>query len=323
MTGSQTRSVTAPDPGPDNGPDTSPGAGPGTSPDADSPAERISADWLTLREAADAAARESTRGPVADLLSARRPRRIVDVGCGTGSGGRWLQDQLVGDEEWVLLDHDPDLLAATARRLRARGAKGPISTRCDDVAGLDAILATAQTPTLVIASALLDLLTAAQIERLVAAAARHRTPMLLALTVTGGLSADPRHPDDQLVAGAFDRHQRRGGRCGPQAATTLEQAADSRGLRVDRLQTPWVLDASGGADAALLEQLVPDRARAAAEELAGGSAGAADATDETAGDPERARRWGEERLAQIRAGGLRLQIDHVDLLVREPADGAR
>ncbi|WP_460743726.1 methyltransferase domain-containing protein [Nesterenkonia halophila] len=294
--------------------------GPVTRPDAGSPAEPISADWLTLREAADAAARESTRDPVADLLSARPPLRIVDVGCGTGSGGRWLQDQLAGDEEWVLLDHDPELLAATARRLRARGARGPISTRCDDVAGLDAILATAQTPTLVIASALLDLLTAAQIDSLVAAAARHRTPMLLALTVTGGMSADPRHPDDHLVSGAFDRHQRRGGRRGPQAPATLEQIAGTRGLSVDRLQTPWVLDAAGGADAALLEQLVPDRARAAAEQLAGESAGAA---EETAGDPERARRWGEDRLAQIRAGDLRLQIDHVDMLVREPADDAR
>lgn len=306
------------------GPVTSPDAGPGTSPDAGSdagsPAERISADWLTLREAADAAARESTRGPVADLLSARPPGRIVDVGCGTGSGGRWLQDQLAGDEEWVLLDHDPELLTATARRLRTRSARGPISTRCDDVAGLDAILATAQTPTLVIASALLDLLTAEQIDSLIAAAARHRTPMLLALTVTGGMSADPRHPDDHLVSGAFDRHQRRGGRCGPQAPAMLEQTADSRGLHVDRLQTPWVLDAAGGADAALLEQLVPDRARAAAEQLAGESAGAA---DETAGGPERTRRWGEDRLAQIRAGDLRLQIDHVDLLVREPADDAR
>ncbi|WP_158217708.1 methyltransferase domain-containing protein [Nesterenkonia sp. F] len=294
-----------------------------TDPDADAPAERISADWLTLREAADAAARESTRGPVADLLSARRPGRIVDVGCGTGSGGRWLQDQLAGDEEWVLLDHDPELLAATARRLRARGATGPISTRCDDVAGLDAILTAAQTPTLVIASALLDLLTAAQIDRLVAGTARHRTPMLLALTVTGAMTADPPHPDDHLVSGAFDRHQRRGGRCGPQAAATLEQAAQARGLLVDRLGTPWILDAAVGDDAALLEQLVPDRARAAAEQLAGESSAAPGARDETASDPDRARRWGEARLAQIRSGALRLRIDHVDVLVRDPADGAR
>lgn len=285
-------------------------------------AERISADWLTLREAADAAAREPTREPVAELLAARPPRRIVDVGCGTGSGGRWLQDLLAGDEEWVLLDHDPELLAATVRRLRERGATGRISTRCDDVAGLDAVLAAEQTPTLVIASALLDLLTAGQIDRLVAAASRHAAPMLLALTVTGGLSADPPHADDDVVSAAFDRHQRREHRCGPQASTTLEQAAAARGLVVDRIETPWVLDAAAGTDAALLEQLVPDRARAAAEQLAEESSRPPEASHGAdAPGPGPARRWGEMRQDQIRAGTLRLRVDHVDLLVRRPSAG--
>ena len=73
------------------------------------------ADWLRLREPADAAARAE------DLLDAVRPRLagdaptvIHDLGSGTGSMSRWLAPRLPGPQHWVLHDRDADLLARAA-----------------------------------------------------------------------------------------------------------------------------------------------------------------------------------------------------------------
>ncbi|WP_416210524.1 class I SAM-dependent methyltransferase [Nesterenkonia sp. HG001] len=266
-------------------------------------ADRISADWLSLREAADAAARESTRAAVAALVAEAAPRTVVDVGCGTGAGGRWLLPLLEGDERWILLDHDSELLASTAHRLAERGARGPVETRQADVGDLDEVLASAGPETLTIASALLDLLTPAQIRGLLEAVGRHHVPLLVALTVTGGMDPSPRHPDDELVSSAFNRHQQRGGRCGPRAAEVLLSAADDLRLPTQTWETPWQL---GPQDTALLGQLVRDRAEVAEEQL----------TAEQDGDAvARVRRWREERLAQRAHGTLHLEIGHLDVLV--------
>ncbi|GAB3187858.1 class I SAM-dependent methyltransferase [Nesterenkonia suensis] len=279
--------------------------------------DRISADWLSLREAADAAAREPTRAAVAALVGEISPKTVVDVGCGTGAGGRWLLPLLEGEERWILLDHDAELLASTAQRLAARGARGPVQTRQADVADLHEVLATTGDRTLVIASALLDLLTPAQISGLVAAVREHQVPLLVALTVTGAMTPHPPHPDDELVGAAFNRHQQRGGRCGPQAAPVLLDAARDQGLPTQVWETPWRLRPS---DTALLAQLVKDRAQVAEEQLGTeqqkDTEQQEDAGAEHLGDAlARVRRWQQERLAQHADGTLGLEIGHLDVLV--------
>ena len=53
-------------------------------------------------------------------LPARGRRVIHDLGCGTGSMGRWLAPRLPGPQHWVLHDRDADLLRARRRRRPAR-----------------------------------------------------------------------------------------------------------------------------------------------------------------------------------------------------------
>ena len=59
--------------------------------------ERLTPQWLALREPADAAARAAD---LADLLGRHVPATgrwvIHDLGCGTGSMGRWLAPRLPG-----------------------------------------------------------------------------------------------------------------------------------------------------------------------------------------------------------------------------------
>ena len=74
----------------------------------------FSSTWLTLREPADAAARAAG---LVDQLALTPPLVIRDLGCGTGSLGRWLAPLLPGPQHWILQDRDPALLDHAAAHL--------------------------------------------------------------------------------------------------------------------------------------------------------------------------------------------------------------
>ena len=91
--------------------------------------------------------------------------------------GRWLAPRLPGPQHWVVHDRDEDLLqlavAAAGRRDRRGAAVRHHASGARRLAGAD----------LITASALLDLLTADELARMLAACAGR--PLLLALTVVG------------------------------------------------------------------------------------------------------------------------------------------
>ena len=98
---------------------------------ADDP--RVSSGWLALREPADGAARSLE---LAQRLARRPPSAgrwlIHDLGCGTGSMGRWLAPLLSGPQHWVLHDRDPVLLevaGASAPGPPADGAAVTVETQ--------------------------------------------------------------------------------------------------------------------------------------------------------------------------------------------------
>jgi hypothetical protein len=270
--------------------------------------------WLRLREPADARARAAD---LVDLLRewlgerpADRPGDrpggaglvVHDLGCGTGSMGRWLAGRLPGPQRWTLHDRDPALLAHAAAGLPAHAADGtPVTarTRVGDVAALTA--ADLAGAALVTTSALLDLLTAEEVGRLAAACAGAGCPALLTLSVAGRVALAPADPLDADVAAAFDAHQRRvsDGRrlLGPDAAGAAADAFAARGARVTVRPSPWRLDA--------------EHAALAAEWLRGWVAAAVEERPELA---PAARAYLDRRLAQATAGDLRVEVGHEDLL---------
>ena len=73
----------------------------------------------------------SPRSPPA-RLGAERPLVVRDLGCGTGSLGRWLAPQLPGPQSWVLHDRDADLLARAEAGLPRTAADGtPVTARAE------------------------------------------------------------------------------------------------------------------------------------------------------------------------------------------------
>jgi hypothetical protein len=195
----------------------------------------FSADWLGLREPADADARSLE---LVGLLPG--PVKVIrDLGCGTGSLGRWLAPRLPVPQFWILTDRDHDLLEIAADRM-PEGVNVAIDERDvtaltrDDLTGAD----------LVTCSALLDLLTAAEIDRLVEVCAQARTSALFTLSVSGEVRFTPADPRDAEAQDAFNEHQRRENRLGPDAGAYAAAAFEKAGARVVIRESPWQLGAA-------------------------------------------------------------------------------
>ncbi|MEU5696760.1 methyltransferase domain-containing protein [Actinosynnema sp. NPDC020468] len=201
-------------------------------------------EWLTLREPADAAARSAAL--VGKIHLNRRPVVVRDLGCGTGSMGRWLSARLDGPQHWVLHDHDARLLALAAASVGGPGVT--VEARRGDLGALTA--ADLAGTSLVTASALLDVLTADQVRSLAAACVGAGCPALFALTVAGRVEPDPAEELDGAFQDAFNAHQRRAGLLGPDATAVAVEAFKSLGAVVTTAPSPWRL---GGPDQAALK----------------------------------------------------------------------
>lgn len=194
----------------------------------------FSADWLALREPADAAARSTElAGAVCTLLSATPV--IRDLGAGTAAMGRWLAPRLAHPGHWILHDRDPELLS------RAWLPQAATVQTC--VGGLPIVpVDTALAGTsLVTASALLDLLRETDVRQLAGACGAAGCAALLTLSVTGVVRFTPSDPFDDVLAAAFNQHQREQLGLGPDAVTVAAAAFTEAGYRVSHAPSPWSL----------------------------------------------------------------------------------
>jgi hypothetical protein len=250
---------------------------------------RVSPEWLLLREPADAAARSAELVErLRRRLAKAGPLLIHDLGGGGGAMGRWLAPRLAGQQHWVVHDRDAGLLELA-------DATGPaavtVEARRSDITRLTPHdLAGAS---LITASALLDLLTAEGLVRMLRVCTGR--PMLLTLTVVGRVILNPADPLDARIGTAFNAHQRRGGLLGPDAVAT---AVKELGAEVLVRPSPWRLHAAH-----------PDLT---AEWFGGWVAAACEQDPALAAE---AGAYRDRRLAQAAAGELAVTVDHADLLV--------
>ena len=266
---------------------------------------RVSPEWLVLREPADAAARSAELAErLARHLPAAGPLVIHDLGAGSGAMGRWLAPRLPGPQHWVMHDRDADLLelaVADPPGPAAGGAAVTVEARRSDITRLTpGDLAGAS---LIVASALLDMLTADELAAMLGACtAIGCRPMLLALTVAGRVALTPADPLDARMAAAFNAHQRRtttaGRLLGPDAVPAAVEQLRETGAEVVVRPSPWQLD---GAHAELT-----------AEWFGGSLAAACEQEPALAAE---AGAYRDRRLAQAATGQLAVTVDHADLLV--------
>lgn len=270
---------------------------------------RFSADWLRQREPFDRAARdEAARGlHLAARLRAMAPAagtpwRVIDLGCGTGANQRWLAPRLGGAQQWLVVDHDAALLRRWPSGLCGPGFEVSIVSRQMDLARHLATLPW-HAAHLVTASALLDLVSADWLQRLVSHAAAARAAMLFTLNVDGRHDWEPGDPLDSTVGRLFAQHQRRdkgfGPALGAAAVSALRRALQRSGYRVFSAASDWRIHSLESAPAGALQHALIDGIAQAACEQAPASLAALEA-------------WRQRRHAQAASGSLR--VGHVDLL---------
>ena len=217
---------------------------------------------------------------------------IHDLGGGDGSMGRWLAPRLRGPQHWVVHDRDADLLERAAATPPARVT---VETRQSDVTRLEPHdLAGAS---LIVASALLDILSAGELDRMLGACTAAGCPMLLALTVVGRVALRPSEPLDARGRRRLQRPP--APRCSARTPPgRRRRRSGGRAPRCSSRPSPWRLDA---ADAELTAEWLEGWIAAACEQAA---------------RPGReARAYRDRRLAQAAAGRLAVRVGHVDLLV--------
>ena len=162
--------------------------------------------------------------------------------------------RLSGPQVWVLHDRDPGLLASAAASVPGMGADGaPVSARTQEGDLTELRSADLSGTVLVTASAVLDLLTAEEVDGLAAACTGAGAAALLTLTVTGRLEFAPPirwTPRSRRL----QRHQRRRHDdrrlLGPDAVAVAVDAFARRGAVVESRPSPWHL----GADQAELAE---------------------------------------------------------------------
>jgi hypothetical protein len=265
---------------------------------------RTSPHWLRLREPADAAARSVELAQrLGRRLAATGPLVIHDLGAGSGAMGRWLAPRLPGRQHWVLHDRDADLLQlalADPPGPAADGAAVTVEARRSDITRLAP--GELDDASLVVASALLDMLTADELAAMLGACTAGGCPVLLALTVVGRFALDPADPLDGRIAAAFHTHQRRataaGRLLGPDAVAAAVEQLRRTGAEVVVRPSPWRLDAA--------------HAELTAEWLGGAVDAACEHEPALAGE---GRPYRDRRLAQAAAGKLAVTVEHADLLV--------
>jgi hypothetical protein len=280
----------------------------------------FSADWLALREPADAAARSLplTRA-IADPLAREEEVHVLDLAAGTGANLRYLADHLSVRQRWLLVDNNSALLAQVTVRMSSWGlAHGyeannvgdglvlrgdrrvcRLATRLLDLTALDdnGIFAGRL---LVTASALLDLVSEIWLRALADRCRENRAAVLFALTYDGAIRFAPEEPEDEMVRELVNRHQRTdkgfGAALGPDAAGLTERCFAGVGYRVRRERSDWELppDAIG-----LQRPLIEGWAHAAAATAPAQAASI--------------QGWRDRRLIHVENRRSRLTVGHEDL----------
>ena len=225
----------------------------------------FSAQWLSLREPVDHAARSArVRDAMLADIGKRHGKaleglRVLDIGCGSGSSLRALSPFLGDRQLWTLVDYDQALLGAAREALKdwadavvAEQADSLQMVRGDariDVSFVVADLSAELEPVLstpadlVTASALFDLVSSDWMDRF---SDLLSAPLYAVLSFDGLMRWEPAQPNDELVCAAFNAHQATdkgfGVALGPRSGQYLAEALSSRGFDVTIDKSPWEIN---------------------------------------------------------------------------------
>jgi SAM-dependent methyltransferase len=298
----------------------------------------FSAEWLALREPADARARDAELcaqlAQLARGAHAHSPSRFIDLACGTGANVRYLAPRVGGDQQWLLVDNDVALLDRARSALPHR-AGGDSLVPVDDVRADDAVRGrVGATPregacraevagcriearsldlatelhtldfahgVVVTASALLDLVSHEWLAQLVEQCRANRCTALFALSYAGRIALTPSDPDDEWIRQLVNRHQLGDKGFGPALGPAASRRASSLFSEAGYHVRTARSDWNLLPTEHLLQGALLEGWANAAAELAPGEA-------------DRCKRWLTRRLAHVANESSRIRVGHEDVL---------
>ncbi len=287
-------------------------------------------DWLLLRFAADEASRnpalvQAVSAYAAGMRDARI--RVLDLGAGAGANLLHIAPLLrVATQRWTLVDrdaalvarvqafhdsfarHHPELFEVHGQRLRFQDKLVSYQAHIGNF--LDpACLIYRESPDLVVANAVFDLMTVEQLGTFLDLArarwAQSRPPMYFTIHPDGDVRFQPGDDDDERVVSLFHAHMRReqsfGRAMGATSADELLRALESRGFQVT--MAPSSLRMRGD-DRSLLHANLDFFVSAAGEMIAMGEAPGMTAPV--------LQRWAANKRQLIEEGALTMEIGQRD-----------
>lgn len=293
----------------------------------DSVVSGFSAEWLAIREPADARARDAVlTAQLAQRAHQRSTARFIDLACGTGANLRYLAPRVGGEQQWLLVDNDPALLDEAASAPLGCGPAPPgggiallneggvpfatarassgcrAQTRRLDLT-TDLRLLDFAPDIIVTASALLDLVSDRWLGQLVEQCCAKRCTAFFVLSYDGRVSLTPSDPDDEWIRHLVNRHQLGdkgfGPALGPGASQRTCELFREAGYQVRSARSDWHLLPSER----LLQQSLLEGWAGAASELAPNEA-------------ERCNGWLARRLAHVANEASRILVGHEDVLAQ-------
>ncbi len=254
----------------------------------------FSAAWLALREPYDRAARNgAVLDAVAAMFADTATVTVTDLGSGTGATLRTMAPRLRAQQNWRLIDNDATLLKMTTPTeagARVNAFVTDLAANIENVFGYEDLVTT---------SALLDLVSAAWLNRLIGSLVRLSLPFYAALSYDGDVELAPETWRDPVVIAAVNRHQRIdkgfGPALGPDAARTAARCLRDVGYTIVEGRSDWRL---GTDDRCIQMEMLAGWARAAREIGVG---------------PELVGAWLDERRDHVTAGRSQMRVGHIDV----------
>ncbi len=215
-------------------------------PPLDSPSHEIfDAGWLAERAPFDEAARNrDLEQMAASCLIAQDSAVVMDLGCGSGNNISYLARQWPFVARWVGADHESSLLATMIQRFETTSVK--VLARRGDLFQPET-LACDPPPSVVVANAVFDLFTEAQMNRLLRWLQQNQFPILATLHYIGMAWENPL-PDEEWVIGQYETHMKRqrknGPGLGPDAPEVIRKLVQHLGGTVHTGAANWDIPAS-------------------------------------------------------------------------------
>lgn len=227
--------------------------------------ENFDRDWLQERYPFDAEARNKTlESKMLANFSNQSSLTLVDIGAGTGSNCLYFIDQLPQNQSWYLIEQNEGLKKATIRRLKDFAAyhkydfnqkKNKVTIKSikkkievtlinDSLLNLAQLVDLKQVD-LVLANAVLDLLSKAQVEQLVDIIVNHQLVFYPTLNYDG-MTFLPTDPFDDIFIDSYHQHlerpQEHGIPLGKNVSQYMLDLLAEKKCQIDTATSTWKVD---------------------------------------------------------------------------------